>query len=38
MYGGSGPGKIKGNGMSLSKQLTLFIGLMALGTTSAWAA
>ncbi|MCS4273050.1 MULTISPECIES: fimbrial protein [Raoultella] len=24
--------------MSLSKQLTLFIGLMALGTTSAWAA
>jgi hypothetical protein len=24
--------------MSLSKKLTLFIGLMALGTTSAWAA
>lgn len=23
--------------MSLSKRLTLFIGLMALGTTSAWA-
>jgi type 1 fimbria pilin len=27
----------KGNAMSLMKKLTLFIGLMALGTTSAWA-
>jgi hypothetical protein len=32
-----GSGKNKGNAMSLMKKLTLFIGLMALGTTSAWA-
>ena len=38
MFGGFKSGKNKGNAMSLSKKLTLFIGLMALGTTSAWAA
>ncbi len=37
MYGGFESGKNKGNAMSLSKKLTLFIGLMVLGITSAWA-
>jgi hypothetical protein len=36
VLGGIKSGKTK-NAMSLMKKLTLFIGLMALGTTSAWA-